>query len=109
MLLEMMGNTVSTAFDGMEAVTAAAAFQPDLVLLDIGLPKLNGFDTCRRIRALPNGQRILIVAITGWGQEADRAKARDAGFDDHMVKPVDPQVLMRFVRQAARRRTVEAA
>ncbi len=109
MLMQMMGHTASTAFDGLEAVRAAETFQPDVILLDIGLPKLNGFEACRRIRALPSGDRVLIVAVTGWGQEADRAKAREAGFDDHMVKPVDPRALIRVVLEAARRRAIEAA
>jgi CheY-like chemotaxis protein/two-component sensor histidine kinase len=108
-LLELAGNTVRTAYDGLEAVQAAEVFQPNVILLDIGLPRLSGLDACRRIRALPNGDRMVIVAITGWGQETDRLRAREAGFDDHMVKPVDPQELMRFVAEIARRRAMETA
>jgi DNA-binding response OmpR family regulator len=70
-----------------EAVEAAERFRPDVMLLDIGLPKLNGFDVCRRIRGQPWGKSIVMVALTGWGQEEDRRKSTDAGFDHHMVKP----------------------
>ena len=63
------------------------------MLLDIGMPKLNGYEAARRIRALPWGQHVILVAVTGWGQEDDRLKAREAGFDCHMVKPIDPAAL----------------
>jgi PAS domain S-box-containing protein len=88
MLLRFMGNEVRTAYDGEEAVEAARAFQPDLLLLDIGLPRLDGYEACRRIRQLPLGKDMVLVAVTGWGQEEDRRKANEAGFDHHMVKPV---------------------
>jgi len=75
-----MGNEVHTANDGLEAVGAAAAFQPDVVLLDIGLPKLNGFDAARRIREQSGGSDIVLIALTGWGQEEDRRRSKEAGF-----------------------------
>ena len=86
MLLRMTGNEVHTAHDGLEAVGAAAAFQPDVVLLDIGLPKLNGYEVARRIRAQEGGADMLLVALTGWGQEEDRRRSREAGFDHHMTQ-----------------------
>jgi CheY-like chemotaxis protein len=88
---------VRTAYDGLEAVEAAAAFNPDVVLLDIGLPKLNGYDACRRIREQPWGKRMVLVAVTGWGQEEDRRRSQEAGFNAHMVKPVDPVALERLL------------
>ena len=85
------------AHDGREAVDLAEAFRPDLVLLDIGLPKLNGYDACRRIRQEPWGQGMVIVAATGWGQEEDRRRSHEAGFDHHMVKPVDMASLVKLL------------
>ena len=69
----------------------------DVVLLDIGMPRLNGYECCRRIRALPGGQARTLIAITGWGQPDDRRKSTQAGFDQHLVKPVDPEVLAHLV------------
>lgn len=77
------------AHDGLEALALAAQFQPEVVLLDMGSPKLNGFDVCRRIRERPLGKSVVIVALTGWGQEDDRVRSREAGFDHHMTKPID--------------------
>ena len=76
---------------------AAETFHPDVILLDIGLPKLNGLDVCRRIRQQPWGQGIVMVALTGWGQEDDRRKSQQAGFDHHMVKPLDYNELMKLL------------
>jgi PAS domain S-box-containing protein len=100
MLLRMQGNEVYTAHDGLEAVGAAAAFQPDVVLLDIGLPKLNGYEAGRRIRDQEGGDGRLLVALTGWGQEEDRRRSKEAGFDHHLTKPVDFTVLQRLLAQA---------
>ncbi len=88
MMLKIMGNEVRTAHDGLEGVETAAAFLPDLVLLDIGMPKLNGYDACRRIREQPWGKNMVLVALTGWGQEHDRSRSSEAGFNVHLVKPV---------------------
>jgi len=96
-LLKLAGNEVRTAEDGREAVVAAAAFRPDVVLLDIGLPVLNGYDAARRIRAQPWGGDMVLVALTGWGQDEDRRRSREAGFDHHLVKPVDTDTLMRLL------------
>jgi PAS domain S-box-containing protein len=94
MLLKITGNDTQIAHDGIEAVEAASAFRPDVVLLDIGLPKLNGHDACRRIREQPWGKHMVLVALTGWGQDEDRRQSKEAGFDHHMVKPVDFNALM---------------
>jgi len=94
MLLGISGYETRTAMDGLEAVTAAEGFQPDVVLLDLGLPKLSGVDVARRIREQPWGKDMVLVALTGWGQDDDRKRSKDAGFDAHVVKPVDHDTLM---------------
>jgi PAS domain S-box-containing protein len=97
-VLELGGHEVHTAHDGLEAVDVAAELQPDAVLLDIGLPKLNGYDAARRIREQPAGKDVFLVALTGWGQPEDRRRAQDAGFDAHLVKPVDHAHLAKLLR-----------
>jgi len=97
MLLSLTGNETSTAHDGIEAVEKAATFRPDVILLDIGLPKLNGYDACRRIREQPWGKGMVIVALTGWGEEEDKRRSNEAGFNQHMVKPVDPAILEKLL------------
>ena len=99
MLLKMMGNQVRTAYDGEEAVQAADEFHPHVVLLDIGLPKMNGYEAARAIRQQPWGRNIVLIAVTGWGQEADKRMSQEAGFDHHMVKPVDPRVLVKHLAE----------
>ena len=99
MMLKIMGNDTRTAYDGEEAVAAAAEFQPDVILLDIGLPKLNGYEACRRIREQAGGKELVIIAQTGWGQEEDRQRTHEAGFDHHLVKPVDPTALMKLLAE----------
>lgn len=89
MLLRLMGNDIRTAHDGLEAVELAETFHPELVLLDIGLPKLNGYEVARRIRRHPGGRDVILVALTGWGQEEDRRRSQEAGFNFHIVKPVE--------------------
>lgn len=93
MLLRARGHFIRTAFDGVQALEAADEFRPDVALLDIGLPGMNGYDLARAIRGRDWGTAALLVAITGWGQEMDRLRSRDAGFDHHMVKPVELPVL----------------
>ena len=97
LLLDMKGNHTQIAHDGLEAVAAAAAFKPDVVLLDIGLPELNGYEAAQRIRELPGGKTMILIALTGWGQEEDHQKSRDAGFDGHLVKPLDLDALMKML------------
>jgi CheY-like chemotaxis protein len=87
--LRLMGHHVQTAHDGQEAVSTAEAFRPDVVLLDIGLPSMNGYEVCRQIRRQPGGERIVMIALTGWGQIEDKRMAVEAGFDHHFTKPVD--------------------
>ena len=93
LLLSMIGYETQTAHDGLEALDVAASFKPDVMLLDIGMPKLNGYDVCRRLRQQPWGARMVVVAMTGWGQDEDRRRSLAAGFDAHLVKPVDPSTL----------------
>jgi CheY-like chemotaxis protein len=96
-VLRLTGNEVRTAFDGMKAVEAAEAFHPDVAVLDIGLPELNGYDVARRIRQEPWGREIVLIALTGWGQEADKREARAAGFNHHLVKPVNHAALQKLL------------
>jgi signal transduction histidine kinase/CheY-like chemotaxis protein len=93
-MLQLMGNDTRVAYDGLQALQEAETFRPDVILLDIGMPKLSGYDAARRIRQQPWGVRPLIVAITGWGQEDDKQRARAAGFDHHLTKPMDPTTLV---------------
>jgi CheY-like chemotaxis protein len=96
-MLNIMGNEVRAAHDGLEAVDLAATFKPEVVVMDIGLPMLNGFDAARRMRDQPGGNGMVIVALTGWGQEEDRRRSQEAGFDHHIVKPVDPFALEKLL------------
>lgn len=96
-ILNLTGNETFLAHDGEEALSLAEIQQPDIILLDIGLPKLNGFNVCQRIREKPWADKTLIIALTGWGQEEDRRKSAEAGFDNHLVKPVDLNELMKLV------------
>ena len=97
-LLGVMQYQVRVAYDGPEAIEAADEFEPAVALLDIGLPKLSGYDIARHIRRT-RGENVLLVAITGWGQEEDRRKAREAGFDHHFTKPADFEVLVELIEQ----------
>jgi two-component system CheB/CheR fusion protein len=97
MLLELHGHRAFQAHDGLEAIDAAARLEPDVILLDIGLPTLNGYETARRIRERLGETRPVIVALTGWGQEEDRRRSEEAGFDAHMVKPVDYRALEKLL------------
>jgi signal transduction histidine kinase len=96
-LLSLNGHEVYRALDGSVALEAAERYQPDVALLDIGMPQLSGYDVARRIRACPWGQRLVLVALTGWGQESDRRRSQEAGFNSHLVKPVDPGELDRLL------------
>jgi CheY-like chemotaxis protein/anti-sigma regulatory factor (Ser/Thr protein kinase) len=97
-MLEVLGNEVRVAHDGEEAVALAQTFRPDAILLDIGMPKLNGYEACARIRLQPGLANAFIVALTGWGQEEDKHRARAAGFDRHLVKPVEPAMLDKLIQ-----------
>jgi two-component system CheB/CheR fusion protein len=92
-LLTTTGHEVRTAYDGLAAVALAEAYRPDVALLDIGMPGLDGYEVARRIRAQPWGKAMALVALTGWGQDEDKRRAEEAGFDRHVTKPVDPGAL----------------
>ena len=99
MLLSDCGHDVRTANDGLEAVRQADEFEPDVIILDIGMPRLNGYEVCRRIRALPALEKAVMIALSGWGQEEDKRRSEEAGFHYHVVKPVDPSALMQLLSQ----------
>jgi CheY-like chemotaxis protein len=88
-LLQLMGQEVQEAHDGVDAIDAAAVFLPDVVLMDIGLPKLNGYEAAREIRLRAGRRALTIIAVTGWGQDEDKQRAAAAGFDGHFTKPID--------------------
>ena len=97
--LRAAGWEVKVAHDGSSGLAAAADFHPDVVLLDLGLPLMDGYETCTRIRQQPWGKDILVVALTGWGQAEDRRRSTEAGFDRHIVKPADPVQLMKMLAE----------
>jgi CheY-like chemotaxis protein/two-component sensor histidine kinase len=103
-LLQIRGFTVSTAFDGEQALAAAESFRPDLILLDIGLPKLNGYEVCRAVKARPWAVDTRIIAITGWGDPKSRQAATEAGFDRHFVKPISNDQLLATIREMSAQR-----
>ncbi len=98
-LLEITGNVVHTVYDGEEALAEAERVRPDAILLDIGLPRMNGYEVCRRLREQPWGRQMLIVAQTGWGQDQDLRRSTDAGFDAHFTKPIDDEALLALLAQ----------
>lgn len=93
LLIRLFGHDVQLAHDGLEAVDKARAFHPDVVFLDLGMPRMDGIEAARRLRASPLGEHMQLIALTGWGQPADRERTRAAGFDAHLVKPVDTNTL----------------
>jgi CheY-like chemotaxis protein len=97
LMLNLMGNETRTAPDGLAALQVGETFAPDVVLLDIGMPKLNGYDAARRMRALPWGSRLVLVALTGRSQDEDRRRSHEAGFDFHLVKPIEPTALEKLL------------
>jgi len=98
MLLNITGNKTFVAHDGVAALEAVEKYRPEVILLDIGLPKLDGHEVCRRVRELPWGKDIRIIALTGWGLEDDRRKSEEAGFNGHLVKPVDYDRLLELLQ-----------
>jgi DNA-binding response OmpR family regulator len=101
MLLTMVGHETATAFDGFEAISAAQKFDPHVVLLDLDLPKLDGYEACRRIRGEKWGKEMMLVAVTGLGGEEHRMRSLEAGFDMHLVKPVSAETLMIVLKAAS--------
>jgi signal transduction histidine kinase/ActR/RegA family two-component response regulator len=103
-MLRLAGHEVRIAYDGQQAIDMAEAFRPALALIDIGMPRLNGCETARRLRAKPYGETMLLIALTGWGQPDDRNRSLAAGFDHHIVKPVDPSMLERLLAAPAKKK-----
>jgi CheY-like chemotaxis protein/two-component sensor histidine kinase len=99
----ILGYPVAVAHDGVEAVETAARWRPAVALLDIGMPRMSGLEAARAIRAQPGGDRVWLIALSGWGQNEDRRKSREAGFDHHFVKPVDVEALIELIRKLPRR------
>lgn len=97
MLLQLSGYTVRTAYDGPSALPVVEEFQPDVILLDLGLPGLTGYEVAQRVQQMSLGRRPLLVAMTGYGQQGDRQRTRAAGFDHHLVKPVDLEMLQQIL------------
>jgi signal transduction histidine kinase len=102
LLVETAGHSARTAYDGHQALDLASAFAPDVLLLDLGVPGLNGFEIARRIRRQPWGSKVALIAVTGWGQEQDRRRTKEAGFDAHLIKPVGTADLLSALRACAR-------
>ncbi|WP_309007557.1 ATP-binding protein [Pelagicoccus sp. SDUM812005] len=100
LVVKMFGNEVRLAGDGQEAIEVAAEFRPNVVLMDLGMPKMNGYEAARHIRQQPWGKEMMLVALTGWGQEEDRRKTKEAGFDHHLVKPAEPAEVQRLLKEA---------
>ena len=98
-MLRAAGHEVNTANDGVEALNISPSFKPDIVLLDLGMPNLNGYATAHRIREEPWGQDVVLVALTGWGQPEDRDRTSRAGFNAHLVKPVGVEELFGTLAQ----------
>lgn len=101
MILNLEGHAVETAYTAQEALERAPAFRPDVVLLDVGLPEMDGYEVARRLRQQPTLKDIRLVALTGYGQAEDKAKARDAGFDDHLTKPADLRALQKTLASSS--------
>ena len=97
MLLSFSGHEVRIAHDGASALSAVRDFRPDVAFLDIGMPGLSGYEVAQAVRAEPWGREVTLIAVTGWGQADDRTRARTAGFDRHLVKPIDPAEVDRLL------------
>ncbi len=100
LIVKMLGNEVRVAGNGEEALKVAAEFVPEVILMDIGMPRMNGYEAARRIRQEPWGRSMMLVALTGWGQDEDKQKTREAGFDVHLVKPAEPAELQILLEKA---------
>jgi two-component system, chemotaxis family, CheB/CheR fusion protein len=103
MLFELWGHDVICAYDGRAALETAAKYRPDAVFLDIGLPGMDGYEIAERLRELPESAHTVLVAITGYGQDEDRRRSREAGIDHHLVKPVSPETLHELLDSLARK------
>ena len=103
LMVSLYGHTSLVAHDGAAALTAATQFAPDVIFLDIGLPVMNGYEVARTLRGMPQFNHVHIAAVTGWGQEEDRRKAREAGCDSHFTKPLSPETLEDLLAATAQR------
>jgi len=97
MLLSFSGHEVRIAHDGAEALNTLREFRPDVAFLDIGMPGLTGYEVAQAVRAEPWGRQVTLIAVTGWGQPDDKLRARSAGFDQHLIKPIDPAEVDRLL------------
>jgi CheY-like chemotaxis protein len=104
MLVQLAGHDVRIAYDGPPALTMAQAFQPQVVLLDLNLPAMDGYEVARKLRERPETHEAVLAAVSGWGQPEDKRRSRDAGFDRHFVKPVDPKIITKLLSDARRGR-----
>jgi len=98
-LLRMEGHEVVVVGNGRDALNAVSALRPSVVLLDIGMPDISGYEVARQLRQTQEGHSLTLIALTGWGQERDKLRARDAGFDHHFTKPIDPNTLLELVKR----------
>jgi two-component system, chemotaxis family, CheB/CheR fusion protein len=97
MLLKLSGQEVSIAYNGHDGIQQAHEFRPELVLLDIGMPMMDGYEVCRRLRQDPSTQNAVVIALTGWGLDEDRERSLEEGFDHHLVKPVELHTLVKLL------------
>jgi CheY-like chemotaxis protein len=97
MLLRMEGHEVVVVGNGRDALNAVSERRPSVVLLDIGMPDISGYEVARQLRQTTAGKSLTLIAVTGWGQERDKLRARQAGFDHHFTKPIDPNILLELV------------
>jgi CheY-like chemotaxis protein len=102
MLLQRDGHDVRVAFDGRTALVMGAAFHPQVAFVDIGMPGMTGYELALRVRKEPWGAGVRLVALTGWGQDSDRQHAKEAGFDEHLVKPAAPETLRHMLERRDR-------
>ena len=98
-MLRILGHEVQTALDGEEAIEKAEQFRPDVIVLDVGMPMLDGYETASRIRQRPWSRDVVLIAVTGWGNDKDKLKSAEAGFDVHLVKPVDATTILEALEQ----------
>jgi CheY-like chemotaxis protein len=106
-LLQESGNQVEIARDGLEAIETAERFRPEIAVIDIAMPRLDGYDTARRIRQQPWGKDMILIAFTGWGQSRDRSRSKDAGFDFHLTKPVRYNALLEILQNLSHERRAD--
>jgi CheY-like chemotaxis protein len=102
LMLRLEGHDVAVAHDGPAALLMFERHRPEVALLDVGMPELDGYEVARRIRARADGAHVLLIAVTGWGQEKDRRQSAEAGFDYHLTKPAEPDVLIRLIQPPPR-------